>query len=172
MSHGGAHVRIAVGVVVERTKAKSAWVDYVWRSVAVLADAPDMSPWTVLKPAGNVTTFYAGSAEVELFRTETGNYRDNLATGAPLMWVALRATDSEPPYRLFAVTADPAEGESFTEAGNDLVDSVPMPEEIREVVVDFVATHHVERTLTKRKRGPIDPEALARRAPRRESEDE
>ena len=71
--------------------------------------------------------FYAGAAEIALYRTETGNYRDNLASGAPQLWVVLRPTGVEPPYELFAVTADPAEGEAFTEAGNDLVETVPMP---------------------------------------------
>ena len=63
-----------------------------------------------------------GAAEIELYRTETTNYRDNLASGAPLLWVALRPTGVEPPYEIVAVTADPAEGEALTEAGNDLVD--------------------------------------------------
>ena len=74
-----------------------------------------------------------GAAEIELYRTETGNYRDNLASGAPMLWVALRPTGVEPPYEIFAVTADPAEGEALTEAGNDLVDVVPMPEPVRAV---------------------------------------
>ena len=48
------------------------------------------------------------------------------------LWVVLRPTGVEPPYELLAVTADPAEGEAFTEAGNDLVEMVAMPEPIRE----------------------------------------
>jgi hypothetical protein len=172
MSQVAGLVRIPAGVVVERVKAQSRWIDHLWRSVAVLPDAPDMPAWSVLKAEGDVTTFFGGAAEIELFRTETANYRDNLATGAPLIWVVLRATEAEPPYTVFAVTADPAEGEAFTEAGNDLVDSVAMPDEIRKVVADFVAEHHVERTFTKRKRDRLNPETLARRAPRRESSDE
>ena len=53
-----------------------------------------------------------GTAEVALYRTETGSYRDNLASGAPSLWVALRPTGVEPPYEIVAVTADPAEGVS------------------------------------------------------------
>jgi hypothetical protein len=37
-------LRIPVGVVVERRKADSPWVDFVWRSVAVLPDEPETSP--------------------------------------------------------------------------------------------------------------------------------
>ena len=57
-----------------------------------------------------------------------------VASGAPMLWVALRPTGAEPPYQLFGVTADPAEGEAWTEAGNDLVDVVPMPERVRETI--------------------------------------
>jgi hypothetical protein len=71
----------------------------------------------------------------------------------------LRPSDRQPPYEVVAVTADPAEGEAFTEAGNDLVDTVPMPAEIREAVEAFVAEHHVERPFFKRRRdGAAAPE--------------
>jgi uncharacterized protein DUF3305 len=156
---------MAIGVVVERRKAQSQWIDFTWRPAAVLTGAPDAAPWTVLSQDGDGTTFFAGSAEIALFRTETGNYRDNLATGAPMLWVALRPTGAEPPYQLFGVTADPAEGEAWTEAGNDLVDVVPMPERVREIIAAFVAEHHVERPFHKRQRDSADPEALARRSP-------
>jgi hypothetical protein len=160
-----AQANIEVGVVVERRKAQSQWIDFTWRPVAVLIGAPDAVPWTVLSQDGDGTTFFAGRAEIALFRTETGNYRDNLATGAPMLWVALRPSGIEPPYQLFGVTADPAEGEAWTEAGNDLVDVVPMPERVRETIEAFIAEHHVERPFHKRERDRADPEALARRSP-------
>jgi len=160
-----AQEKIAIGVVVERRKAQSQWIDFTWKPVAVLAGQPEAAPWTVLSQDGDGATFYAGGADIELYRTETANYRANLASGAPMLWVALRPTGGEPPYQLFAVTADPAEGEAFTEAGNDLVDVVPMPEPVREVIGAFVAEHHVEQPFHKRKRDRADPEALARRSP-------
>ena len=116
-----AHAKIAVGVVVERRKAQSPWIDFTWKPVTALAGLPEASPWTTLSQDGDGTTFYAGGAEIELYRTETTNYRDNLGSGAPMLWVALRPTGVEPPYEIFAVTADPAEGEAWTEAGGDLV---------------------------------------------------
>ncbi len=163
--------RIPVGVVVKRSKAKSAWIDFTWQSVAVLPGAPDTAPWTMLSGDGDSATFFAGTAEIELHRTETGNYRDNLASAAPSVWVALRPSGGEPPFDVVAVTADPAEGESFTEAGNDLVDSVPMPAAVREIVEAFVAEHHVERPFVKRKRDRADPDALAHRPPPEERDE-
>jgi hypothetical protein len=144
--------RISVGVVVERRKAKSAWADVLWRPVSVFAGTPVAAPWTPLGADDEVTLFYAGEAVVELHRTETTNYRDNLASGAPSLWVNMRPTTSEPPYELLAVTADPAEGEAFTDAGRNLVEAVPMPSEITDIIDRFVATHHVERLFVKRQR--------------------
>jgi hypothetical protein len=165
--------RIAVGVIVERRKAASQWIDFVWRPAAVLAGMPEAKPWTLLnKSQDDAATFYAGPAEVALYRSETSNYRDNLATGAPSLWVTLRPTGAEPPFEIVRVTADPSEGEAFTEAGNDLVDAVPMPEAIRDLIAEFVAEHHVERQFYKRKRDRADPEALGRRGAQRERGDE
>ena len=143
---------IPVGVVVERRKATSPWVDYVWRPAAVLPGIPAAAPWTPLGAAADTTTFFAGTATVALHRTETANYIDNLSSGTPVLWVVLRPTGAEPPYEVVAVTADPAEGEAFTEAGNDLVDAVPMPPDIECALDAFIAEHHVERPFLKRQR--------------------
>jgi Protein of unknown function (DUF3305) len=157
--------KVAVGIVVERRRAQSPWIDFTWKPVAALTGLPDAAPWTMLSQDGDGATFYGGAAEIELYRTETANYRDNLGSGTPMLWVALRPTGVEPPYEIFAVTADPAEGEAWTEAGSDLVDVVPMPEPVRAAIDAFAAEHHVEQPFHKRKRDRADPEALARRAP-------
>lgn len=156
---------IPVGVLVERSKAKSEWIDFVWRPVQVLPSVPDTPIWTKLADDGARATFYVGSAEIELYRSDTTQYRDNLASGSPSLWVVLRPTDSEPPYALASVTADTAEGEAFTEAGANLVEIVPMPESVAEVIAQFVSEHHVERVFYKRKRKAADPEALAQQSP-------
>jgi hypothetical protein len=154
---------IPVGVVVERTKSASQWSDYLWRPAAVLVGVPDTPAWTVLEGDDERTLFYVGSSVIELHRTETPYYRDNLATRAPLLWVMLSPTEGEPPYKLVTVTADPAEGEALTLAGDNLVDTVPMPATIADTLAAFIAEHHVEREFVKRKRDRANPEALARR---------
>jgi hypothetical protein len=143
---------IPVGVVVERRKAKSMWVDYLWRPVSVFAGKPTAAPWTALADGAESSLFFAGEAVIELHRTETTNYRANLASGAPALWVALRPVASARPYEILAVTADPAEGEAFTDAGSNLVEAVPMPPDIVAAVDQFVAQHHVERPFVKRQR--------------------
>jgi hypothetical protein len=155
--------RIPVGVVVERRPATSPWIDFVWRPAGVLAGTPDAKPWTRLSEQAEAELFFAGAMDMELHRSETGNYRDNLNSGTPALWVVLRPTGVEPPYELVTVTADPSEGEAFTEPGTDLVEPVPMPEAIYNQIAAFVTEHHVERVFFKRRRDRQDPEALGRR---------
>jgi Protein of unknown function (DUF3305) len=164
--------RIPVGVVVERRKAASRWIDFTWRPAMVLPGQPEAAPWTVLATAAEAVSFYVGAIEIGLYRTETGRYRDNLASGAPSLWVALRPTGGEPPYDLLAVTADPSEGESFTQAGDDLVGVVPMPAPVQQILEAFVNEHHVEQVFHKRERDRADPEALARRGRISKDQDE
>ena len=158
-------VRIPLGIVVERRRAKSPWVDFVWRPVAVLPGVPDAAPWTALDGDTDRMNFYAGAAELELYRSDASAYRDNLETGAALLWVVLRPTGLEPPYEIAAVTAEPGEGESFTESATDLVESLPMPESIHAIITAFVAEHPVDRPFVKRQRDRPSLEAMARAAP-------
>src|SRR6516162_8542624 len=80
------HASIPVGIVVERRKATSAWVDVVWRSVTVLGGVPDAAPWTVIGGDEDVATFYVGAVEIEIYRTETEHYWNNLESGEPSVW--------------------------------------------------------------------------------------
>jgi len=159
-------LRIPVGVVAERRKAVSPWAEVVWRPIALLGGVPDADTWTPLASDGETTTFYAGVAEIELYRSEADNYRRNLESSAPGVWVALHETGGDPPYAVAAVTVDPTEGEGLTEPGQGIVEAIAMPEGLRDTIAAFVAEHHVERLFEKRKRDRADPEALARHDPR------
>jgi hypothetical protein len=68
------------------------------------------------------------------------------------------------------VTADPAEGEAFTDAGSNLVETVPMPPDVLAAVAGFVAEHHVERPFVKRRRQPTEPALAFRRNDRENRE--
>ncbi|HEY2534158.1 MAG TPA: DUF3305 domain-containing protein [Xanthobacteraceae bacterium] len=165
MSRAEPFARLPVGVVIERRKATSAWADFIWRPIAVLPGVPDAEPWTALDGDDERKNFYAGASAIELYRSATSGYRDNLASGAALLWIVLRPTDREPPFEVAAVTAEPSEGEAFSESAANLVDSVPMPESIQATIAEFVAAHHVEHPFVKRERTRTDPEAMARRTP-------
>ena len=165
--------RIVVGVVVERRKAKSPWLDFLWRPVFVFAGTPSAAPWTRISEEGDATTFYAGEAAIELHRTETASYRQNLCSGMPALWVVLRpiaaANSSSPAFDILTVTADPSEGEALTGAGNNLVATVPMPAAIIETIDSFIAEHHVERPFNKRQRDRGEPQVPGRRSEGREN---
>jgi hypothetical protein len=149
---------IDIGLVLERRVLDGPWGGYVWRPVAVFPQAPDVAPWTSLGGAGPSARWYAGLQRIHLYSTDTANYRDNLATGEPRLWVVLRAAGPEPPVEVLAVTADPAEGEAATEAGSNIVETLAMPREIAGAIAAYVAAHHVERPLIKRKRGEGEPD--------------
>ena len=105
-------VKIVLGVVVERRKARSPWLDFLWRPISVLVGTPSATPWTQIGEESDATTFYAGEAAIELHRTETANYRQNLSSGIPALWVVLRpalATSARPAFDILMVTADPSE---------------------------------------------------------------
>lgn len=154
-----------VAVVVERRAAASPWAEHVWAPVAVLPGETSAAPWTVLREEKGLTAFIAGQAMVSFFSSETPNYKANLETGEPMLWVVLRPATAAPGMALVAVLADPGEAEAMTTAGEDVIETVPMPGQIREALEDFVAAHHVERGFFKRKRDRADPEALGRRGP-------
>ena len=159
MSPASPLARIPVGVVIERRKAASPWTEFTWHPVAVLPGRPEAAPWSPLCSDAAAATYYVGASEIELYRTDTGGYRHNVASELPSLWIVLRPTGHEPPFTLQTVTADPAEGESYTQAGNDLVGAVPMPTAIRQIVAEFIARHHVEQSFHKRKRERADPQA-------------
>ncbi len=159
-----ASAQIPIGVVVARRKAASRWIDYTWQPVSILVGQAETAPWTKLSEDDETATFYAGSAMFELYRGDTASYRDNLV-GDNAVWVILRPSIGEFPYDLAKVTADPTEAEAYAGAGDNIVESLPMPDKLRDLVAAFVAEHHVEREFFKRKRASADPEALARHSP-------
>jgi len=157
---------IPVAVLAERRPGATRWADHAWRVAEVLEDAPAVPDWTVLREEAGRALFFAGRAEVVLHPTDTPNLKHNLEAAQPLVWVVLRPDGTAPGWRLQLVTVDPGEAHLHTDAGNDLVESLPMPPRLRAATEAFVAQHHVERSFHKRKRDRADPEAMARRRPR------
>ncbi|KQT14643.1 molybdopterin-guanine dinucleotide biosynthesis protein A [Methylobacterium sp. Leaf399] len=161
VSAGSPEHRFAVGIIVVRRKLKGIWASHAWLPVAALPAIPATAPWTRLAVSEEEETFYAGAYEVALHPSETSHYRDNLVSGRPSLWVALRQV-AEDSYEVAAVTADPYEGESMAEGIGEVVEAVPMPAEIQAKLAQFFEAFHVERVFHKRKRDRADPEALAR----------
>lgn len=157
--------RIMVGVVVERRRMDNPWQAERWSAVAVLPGVPVVPPGTVLGEGDGWARLYAGSVEVALFPGETDNYKHNLGSPQPSVFVILRADSGGTPPRLLGATVDPGEIDAHSDAGDDLIEALPLPPEMAAWMQDFVARHHVERPFHKRQRDRADPNALGHRAP-------
>jgi hypothetical protein len=165
--------RLSVGVVLEHRRVDHPWATDRWVVVEVLPGEPAADAWTLLAEGEGWQRWYAGAAELELHRGETASYLENLGSPRPAVFIILRRAGHARGIVLHAVTVDPGEVEAHSDAGDDLIEAVPLPSSVRAWMEDFVARHHVERAFWKRRRDRADPEALGTRpAPRREDHDE
>ncbi|CAN1538620.1 Protein of unknown function DUF3305 [Rhabdaerophilaceae bacterium] len=158
----------SIGVIVDKRKAQSPWIDHLWVPSAVVPGVPDAAPMTLVGRDGTDERYFVGSTHLVFASSETANYRDNLLSGAPKLWVVLRLDEATDEISLLTVTADPTEGEGSTQAGSNIVDTVPMPAELAATLAAFVDRHHVEREFYKRKRDKTDPNKQGFRGPRTE----
>src|ERR1700710_2174831 len=133
-----------VGVVLRRRSIDNPWIDHMWAPLMLLDDVPATAPWTVLSSEADATIYYAGSASIDLFSSDTANYRDNLVDGEPRIWVALRSQDGGSELELTKGTAAPAEGVAMWESGCDVIGTAPMPADIASWIAAFVDQFHVE----------------------------
>lgn len=156
--------QMQVGVLVARRKLKGPWADHAWLPHAVLPAVPATPPGTRLGGDDEEEIFYAGPFDLSLHSSETAHYRDNLASGRPALWVVLQPVAGDE-YEVTTVTADPYEGEALTQGNGEIVEAVPMPPDVQDMVAAFVDAFHVERQFFKRKRDRADPEALAKKTP-------
>ena len=162
-----------LGVVIERRRSDHPWSDYVWRPVAVIPGAPALDPhgaWTELRRGEGWVQYHCGTLQLELFRAETEGYKVNLSQHPPRIFVLLRREDDPEcahDYLPFLVTVRPYEAQDYLDSGEEIVEAVPMPDDIVAFVQAFVDTHHVDEVFTKRKRkkAAAGDELFSRRPP-------
>lgn len=141
---------LRVGVLIEKRRSMSPWADFSWHVIGSDTNPP-VETWTEIRRTEQGMTYLA-CADVELHKSDTPSYSENLNSGAPKLWVVLQPKDDDAECELVLVTADPAEGEAMTQNGDLLVETVAMPDTMRLWLEAFVREHHVERTFYKRKR--------------------
>ncbi len=159
---------MAVGVVVERRKVDNPWVDYAWRSVAVIPGAPRVEEWRTLQAGTDWVHYHIDTLALELFPKETEGYRYNLSNDPPIVYIVLRqgeeAEDRE--VEVLLVTVCPYEAQDYLDGDDDQVDVVAMPDSVVAWVASFVERHHVDEPFKKRKRKRWTEDASAGGAPR------
>lgn len=149
---------MTVGIVAVKRKLNNPWVDFEWLPEAVLPGLPAVEPGTLIGAEGAVERWYLGPADLTFHSGETAHYRDNLVSGRPAVWVALReAYDGG--WSVAGATVDPYEGEAFVDVVSDKVEALPMPLEVAAELQAFVDLHHVDQPFFKRKRDRKDPHA-------------
>jgi hypothetical protein len=154
-----------LGLLVRRTPPANRWSTGALTPSAVLMPEPPLAPRCRVSAEGAVEVWYLGAAEVVLHPGDTGHHRDNLNSGRPSVWAAIRGADPATAI-LAALTVDPYEGEGLAGDPALTVEALPMPAELAARLAAFVARHHVEIPFRKRARQPADPDALQARAPR------
>ena len=150
-------VRTQVAVTVERRDSATAWVKDSWRPLEVIADPPPAAEaWVMLNRGEGFEHYLASAIPLELHRSDLASYRYNLGGIDPRLYVVLRKTEDG--ARVQLVTAAPDQAQAMSESGEDVVDSLPMPESIRAWVEMFCACHPPDEPLRKRKRDTMDAE--------------
>ncbi|MBX2805004.1 MAG: DUF3305 domain-containing protein [Hyphomicrobiales bacterium] len=154
-------ISIPLGIIVEKRKSVHPWADWIWRPVAVLANAPDTPQWRELIRGDDFIRYHADTLPMLLHYKLTEAYRENLMLDEPVLYVVLQETAAstrEFPYAAHAVTASSYEAQDFVDADDNIVEKVAMPEELASLVQAFVEEHHVEEVFKKRRRDKLDVE--------------
>jgi len=148
-------VSIPLGIVVEKRKSSHPWADWIWMPVSVIVNAKADAKWVEMVRTGESVQYQAGTLLLTLHRKDTEALRANLMLPAPELYVVLQETEestSEFPYTPHAVTASAFDAQDMTDAGDDIVEKVPMPETVAAFIQAFVEEHHVEEKFIKRRR--------------------
>lgn len=156
---------LRISVLALRRPAVTKWGAGELRPCAVLPQVPTADPHTLLFAEAGTETWYLGGRDLVLYSGDTLHHQDNLTSGRPALWVALRGQDPKT-AEIVNVTADPYEGEGYASDLDLFVEAVAMPAVIQTQIADFVMKYHVDIPFKKRKRSVIDPNAPPPRAPR------
>lgn len=155
------HETIELGVVVERRKIDNPWQDYSWLPVAVMPGAEPIEKWRELSSSDDVTQYHAATLTLELFRSDTEAYVENLQSEIPAIFVVLSEDDdsgSDFPYFVEMITASPYEAQDLLDSGEAIIERVIVPDAVLAWIVDFVDQHHQDKPFKKRKRVKMDIE--------------
>ncbi len=162
---------IPVGIVIERRDVDNPWEDYTWAPVSVIPGAPPMETtdeWKELRHGDGWIQYHAGTLELELVSSETDGYRTNLLNAQPYVYIVMTPGEEadEPEIMPLLATACPYEAEGYTEDSEQIVEGVPMPEEMVAWMTEFVEKYHVDVPFKKRKRKAYDPQKSGFRGPK------
>lgn len=147
-----ADASMSVSVIMERRPSDSPWQDYVWRPIGILPQVAH-ERGKLLAEGDDWAHFQVGTLQLELHRGETEGYLVNLSQSPPVVFIVLRRGESDEELEVepFHVTVCPYEAMGYGESGDETVESVLMPPEIKAWLGEFVARYHVDQPFVKRR---------------------
>lgn len=138
-------ISVPIGVIVARERSSDPWHDFRWRTVSIIMDPPASAPWREVERGRDYTRYHAATMPLVLTPKEKIAYRVNLANGVPSVYVVLREDTSAGatmPVSVAHLTASPFEiqafGQDFEGGVSDIVERVPMPEPLVQLLQSFV----------------------------------
>lgn len=152
---------IMLGVVAERRRAVSRWIEDYWIPVGVMLAPAELREADVLVSDERMTRYYMGRYELTFYASDTEAYVENLESGAPALYVVLRRDgegDHPLPWHVQSVTASPHAAQDYEVGSEDVIERIPMPPEVEQAIHEFLDAYHVEQKFVKRRRDRADPE--------------
>jgi hypothetical protein len=147
---------IPVGVVVRRTPGVTRWVKWAWKALDILPGAGP-ADWKILRKDGEITEYHAATRPLTLYVSDTEAYVHELGSREPSVYIIMRPdlSKGDLPMDVVLITASPYEAQDYEDSGEEVVEKVAMPEDMRNWVVDFVRRHHREEAFIKRRRDTV-----------------
>lgn len=154
-------VSIPLGIVVEKRPSTHPWADWKWVPVSVFLNAQTGVDWEVMLSEEGIVRYHAATLLLTLHRKETEALCANLMLDQPELYIVLQESDGASavfPYTPHIVTASSYEAQDFHDAGDDIIEKVPMPDAVAALIQAFVGEHHVEEKFIKRRRDKMEME--------------
>ena len=162
LAESTSRISIPVAVVLERDmKSNSRWAYPSWSVFAVVTGAhlrgDDQN--MVIHDDGEQTRFYWGGMSLNLYKDGSEGYWYNLLSDVPYLFVVCDGEPGDDEVEPIFITANQDEANANMES-DDLVLSIAMPADIRELVERYVTTHYAPKEKKKRKRRDWVEESL------------
>lgn len=139
-----------VGIVAQRRMLDGRWQQDSWRPLAVVpGGGPD--DWRLLWQEGGLARLHIGNLSLELHYRQSVEYRYNLESAAPMVFLALRRMPGEPGVMPWFATVSAHEAEAYLDSGDDIVGGVPLPPAIAAWMQAFIEQHPVIAPFRKRR---------------------
>ena len=148
-------LKIDVGVIAEKRKARSKWAEDIWCPTAIIEGQIPQNPGQIIRKTELVESYFMGRAEIDCHAKETESYIHNFESEVPCVFVILRRDEEDEhplPWYVHVVTVSPYEAQDYADSAEDIIERVTMPLSIAKAVMDFTDQHHEEVVFKKRKR--------------------